>query len=126
LKTVTAAIIEKDGQVMIARRKIGEKLAGFWEFPGGKVEPGETLQYCLARELKEELGLETEIGAVLAEADYHYGHGSIRLIAMQARVLAGVPTLTVHDRVEWVDPGALGHYELAPADMQIAARLFDT
>lgn len=123
MKTVTAAVIVRDGLVMITRRAEGEKLAGLWEFPGGKQEPGETLQACLARELKEELGLDTKIGSVLAETEYHYDHGSILLVAMKTEVLGGELRLTVHDRLEWVRPNELQGFQLAPADVPIAKRL---
>jgi mutator protein MutT len=66
-KVVTAAIIRRNGSVLLARRSSGEKLAGFWEFPGGKVEDGETPEECLARELDEELGIQARIGRKCAE-----------------------------------------------------------
>ena len=72
MKQVTAAIIIRDGKVLLTRRKQGESLAGFWEFPGGKIEKGETPQECLERELKEELGLNTCAGDLLTECVYHY------------------------------------------------------
>lgn len=125
MKIVTAAIIVDNGRVMITRRREGEKLAGSWEFPGGKVESGETLQSCLARELKEELGLDAEIGAVLAESDYEYEHGAIRLIALRAHILNGTPALTVHDKLEWVRPEDLLGFPMAAADIPIAKRLVD-
>lgn len=123
MKIVTAAIIVNDGRVMITRRRQGEKLSGAWEFPGGKVEPGETLQNCLARELREELGLVAEIGQVLAQSEYHYEHGSIQLVALHAQILSGDITLTVHDKIEWVYPGDLLKFSLAPADIPIAKHL---
>jgi 8-oxo-dGTP diphosphatase len=126
MKTVTAAVIVQGGRVLITRRRPGEKLAGMWEFPGGKVETGETLENCLARELREELGLIVEVGTVLAESIYHYEHGSIRLVAMQAVVCDGTITLSVHDRAEWVHPRDLSSFSLAPADIPIADRLKKT
>jgi 8-oxo-dGTP diphosphatase len=123
MKTVTAAVIVRGGRVLIARRGPGEKLAGMWEFPGGKVEPGETLENCLTRELREELGLIVSVGKVLAESIYHYEYGSIRLVAMLTTVRSGTMTLSVHDRVEWVYPRALSNFSLAPADIAIAERL---
>ena len=101
MKTVTAAIICKSSKVLITRRGSGEKLAGLWEFPGGKVEGDETLAECLIRELREELGIEASIGQVVAESIYEYDHGSIRLVAMEAHIVSGSPALTVHDRAEW-------------------------
>jgi 8-oxo-dGTP diphosphatase len=123
MKTVTAAVIFQGGRVLITRRGPDENLAGLWEFPGGKVEPGETLEDCLARELREELGLVVSVGTVLAESIYHYEHGSIRLVALQTAVCEGTITLSVHDKVEWVHPRDLGSFPLAPADISIAEHL---
>lgn len=123
MKTVTAAIIVKDGYVLATRRASGQSLAGHWEFPGGKVEPGETLAQCLARELKEELGLDVSVGEVIAESEYHYDHGAIRLIALRTEILEGTITLTVHDEAKWVLPTKLEDLQLAPADIPIARAL---
>jgi len=120
IKTVTAAIIVKDGCVLATRRARGQSLAGFWEFPGGKVEPGETLAQCLVRELKEELGLDTSVGEIVAESEYHYDHGAIRLVALRTKILDGTICLTVHDEAKWVPPYRLEELALAPADIPIA------
>ena len=120
MKTVTAAIIVEEGKILIARRAPGEKLAGMWEFPGGKVEGEETLVDCLTRELREELGVSVSVGPIVAESVYEYPHGSIRLIALRTRILAGTLSLTVHDQVDWVAPDNLLRYQLAPADIPIA------
>ena len=116
MKQVTAAIIVRKGTVLLTRRKDGEALAGFWEFPGGKVEEGETPQECLQRELNEELGLTTVAGILLAECTYHYDHGSFNLIALKTELISGEPKLTVHDKAEWVNIDDLESYNLAPAD----------
>jgi 8-oxo-dGTP diphosphatase len=123
MKTVTAAVIYQGSRVLITRRGPDENLAGMWEFPGGKVETGETLEDCLARELREELGLVVSVGAILAESIYHYEHGSIRLVAMLTVVRDGMITLSVHDRAEWVHPRDLDSFPLAPADISIAEHL---
>jgi 8-oxo-dGTP diphosphatase len=120
MKTVTAAIIWDGGRVLLTRRGPGEKLSGLWEFPGGKVEPAETLEQCLTRELREELGIEVCVGCVMAESVYTYDHGAIRLVAMEVRILKGQLTLSVHDQAEWVPPHALEQFALAPADVPIA------
>ena len=123
MKLVTAAIIYQDGKVLLTRRGPGEKLAGFWEFPGGKIEHGETYQECLTREIKEELNLQIEVGEVLTTSTYKYEHGDIHLIALEASILSGKIELTVHDKYEWVAPTDLVFYKLAPADIPIAERL---
>jgi 8-oxo-dGTP diphosphatase len=123
MKTVTAAILQRDGAILLARRASGQKLAGYWEFPGGKVEAGETLQSCLEREISEELNWVVQAGEVLATSEYVYEHGAIRLVALAAEIVSGTATLTVHDRLEWVPIGRLLEYRLAPADIPIAQSL---
>ena len=123
MKIVTAAIIRRCDTVLLARRQPGQKLAGYWEFPGGKVEEGESLAACLQREIAEELGVEVAVGAVVASSDYVYAHGAIRLVALEATLVAGELHPTVHDQVAWVEVGQLLHYRLAPADIAIAETL---
>ena len=118
---VTAAIIRQSGSVLLARRTVGARLAGFWEFPGGKVEDGETPEECLARELEEELGIQARIGLKCAESLYQYDHGNFRIVAYIADWLTGDLCPRVHDRVEWVKIRDLGKYQLLPADDPIAA-----
>jgi len=80
---VTAAIIVKDHKAFAARRKQGTHLAGYWEFPGGKLEQGEAPEQCLARELQEEFKITTRIGDFVAESIYDYGSKIVRLLAYQ-------------------------------------------
>jgi 8-oxo-dGTP diphosphatase len=123
VKLVTAAIITRDRKVLIARRGPGEKLAGSWEFPGGKVEDGESLQDCLVREMREELGVTVVVGEVVAETEYHYAHGAFRLVGLRTSLIDGEFKLTVHDRIEWVPTEDLLSYALLPADLPIAQRV---
>lgn len=120
MKDVTAAIILEKGRVLITRRAPGEKHAGRWEFPGGKVEPGETPEACLRRELLEELEIETEIGEKLAESIYSYETGAIRLLAYRATILSGDLRLHVHDDYRWVAVDELTQYPLLDAYVVIA------
>ncbi len=120
MRLVTAAIIISKGKILIARRKPGDTGEGFWEFPGGVVEPGETLQQCLERELKEELGVSAEIGETIAESITQDARGYLKLVALGARITGGEITPTAHDRVEWVSPGELASYNLSPPDIPIA------
>lgn len=123
MKTVAAAIIEKDGRVLLTRRSRGQALEGRWEFPGGKQEPGETLAACLEREIREELSIIVRAGDVYSESIYHYDQGAIRLVAMTAELLEGEILLSVHDRCEWVKKHRLNDYDLSPADIPIARKL---
>jgi len=119
-RLVTAAILRRGDKVLLTRRAEGEKLAGLWEFPGGKVHAGETPEACLARELEEELSLSCSIGAKVTESDYQYEHGAFTIIAYEARIESGSPQLRVHDRAEWVGIDQLQDRNLAPADIPIA------
>ena len=126
MKIVTAAIIENKGLFLIARRAHDQKLAGMWEFPGGKVEPGETLQECLKREITEELGVNAIVGEVLTESHYKYQHGEILLVALKTELKSQEVRLTVHDEFRWLTPGQILDLDLAPADIPIAKFLKET
>ena len=122
-KIVTAAILRRGSTVLLTRRSKGEKLAGYWEFPGGKAHDGESPEECLARELQEELALMCAIGAKVAESSYCYDHGDFTILAYEAEIQSGELCLTVHDRAEWVGVDTLLDYNLAPADIPIAETL---
>jgi 8-oxo-dGTP diphosphatase len=123
MKLVAAAIAFQDGRVLVTRRAPGEKLAGLWEFPGGKLEATETPQSCIVRELREELHIDAEAGDVVAESIYEYPGGAIKLIGVAVSLATSDMKLTVHDAVDWVLPSELLGFELAPADIPIAEEL---
>ena len=120
---VTAAILIHEGRILIARRPAGDRLAGLWEFPGGKLESGETPREGLRRELNEEFGVLTRIGSFFDQTDYHYDHMIVRLMVYQAELEEGELKPTAHDAVRWVTPEQMGEYRFAPADRPIVARL---
>lgn len=121
--TVTAAIIEKDGLFLAARRKPGSHLAGYWEFPGGKLEPGETEKECLARELHEEFEIHCRVGDFLAESIYDDGMKVIRLLGYHVRHLSGTFQYRDHDRIVWLPVDKLQTLVWAPADIVLVAKL---
>lgn len=123
VKRVAAAVVYRDGNILITRRAPGEKLAGMWEFPGGKLESGESPQSCIVRELREELGVDSDAGEILTTSVFTYPGGTIELIAVTVSLRSAVLTLHVHDRAEWVTPLDLMSYELAPADIPIAEEI---
>jgi mutator protein MutT len=123
MTTVTAAIIEKNGLILAARRKPGIHMAGHWEFPGGKLEPEETVEECLARELREEFGIECSIGSFLAESVYDYGTKVIRLLGYRVRHLSGTFQCRDHDRLVWLPVDELDSLTWAPADIPLVRRL---
>lgn len=117
---VAAAVIKKNGLVMVARRAKGEHLAGKWEFPGGKIEPNESPEECLQRELQEEFAITTQAGRFIGESLYRYPDKSIRLLAYEVFWLNDAFTLRVHDQIDWVKPEALLQKGMAAADIPIA------
>ncbi len=125
-KRVTAAVLEKDGKVLLARRRTGDALAGKWEFPGGKLEEGETPEQCLKRELAEEFGIEAEIGAYICSSEFEYEHFHVELLAYRARHVAGEFVLNDHSAIAWVEPGEIKTYDLASADIPVAEELSKT
>jgi 8-oxo-dGTP diphosphatase len=115
----------KDGCILLARRPSDDRLAGHWEFPGGKVEAGETPEQCLARELAEECGIVASIGDLFAESIHHYPHAHIQLLAFWVDTWSGELVLRAHDEHRWVTLAEAGELMLAPADIPILERLRD-
>lgn len=118
MRQVTAAVIERGGRILLAQRK-GGALAGKWEFPGGKLEPGETPEACLRRELMEEFGVDTEIGAFVCSSKFEYKHLPIELLVYRARHLSGEFKLNDHAAIAWVKPEDLSKYDLSAADIPV-------
>jgi mutator protein MutT len=121
--TVTAAILEKDGLILAARKRPGLHLAGYWEFPGGKIEENETAEQCLKRELQEELGVRCEVGDFFTESIHDYGVRTIRLLAYHVTLSDGDFQLSDHDEIRWLAVDALHSLQWAPADIPIVQRL---
>ncbi|MEO3945326.1 8-oxo-dGTP diphosphatase MutT [Gorillibacterium sp. CAU 1737] len=123
IEVAAAIICNERNQVLIARRAPGKSQAGFWEFPGGKLEPGESPQDCLIRELKEEMGIVIEPLACFGTHEHDYGTFSIRLIAWVARYREGSVALIDHDEWCWAERSELRNYTFAPADVPFVERL---
>ena len=122
-RQVTAAVIEKSGKILIAQRRKGRTLGGRWEFPGGKIEPGETSEECLKRELKEEFDIESEIGKFIIASRFRYCLVPIELLAYRVKHLSGEFKVNEHEELRWVDPSELGSYDFMPADKPIVKLL---
>jgi 8-oxo-dGTP diphosphatase len=122
---VTAAVIAKDRRILIARRKKGWRFAGKWEFPGGKIEPGETPEECLRRELREELGIEAKIGEFFCSSTYPYSHATVQLLVYRAYHVAGEYTLHDHQEIRWVLPTELAQYDFPEADKPVIEKLIN-
>lgn len=120
---VTAGLIWKDGRLLISRRATGKHLAGFWEFPGGKQEPGEDLTECLARELTEELGIEVRVDAPLLTVDHEYAEARISLHVFKCTWLRGEPMALQCREIRWVVWEDLSDLVLPPPDREAVERL---
>ena len=109
----------KNNKVLAARRKPGLHLAGFWEFPGGKVEPNETPESCLVRELKEEFGIDTRIVNYVGDNNHAYGSKTIHLMAYQVEHISGEFELVDHDQIKWLSIVELDILNWAEADIPL-------
>lgn len=125
MEKVTAGIIEKDGKIFIARRKTGKCIGAKWEFPGGKLEEGESLKECLKRELKEELNFDVEVGDFFDSSTFFCGDRKIELMAYRVLYLSGELKLCDHEEAKWVLPQELSKYEFTLPDMPIVKKLME-
>ena len=123
MKTVTAAVLIRHHRVLIAKRRAGSHQALQWEFPGGKIEEGETPEECLQREMFEEFQIKVRVGPFLWESIYHYAHGSIRLLAYETFWESGAVHLTAHEEFRWAACDELKDYDFAPADLPFVEHL---
>ncbi len=124
---VAVALIDRDGRVLVARRPEGKAMAGLWEFPGGKVEPGETPEAALIRELDEELGIDTWASclAPLTFASHAYADFHLLMPLYACRRWEGVPQAREHAELRWVGVRALAELAMPPADRPLVAVLRD-
>lgn len=125
MKNVSAGIFIKNGFILIAKRGKNEKLAGYWEFPGGKQEDNETIFECLEREIYEEFNVKCKAKEILSENVYTYESGSIKLIAILSDLLESEIKLSVHEKYKWIKITDLNDYKLAPADIPIAKKIIE-
>lgn len=114
----------REGRVLIAQRATGH-LAGLWEFPGGKVDAGESAEEALEREIREELGCGVMVGEAMSPVEHDYPELSIRLRPFWCAVGEGEPVALEHAAIRWVERGRLMEEELAPADVKVAGVVAD-
>ena len=122
-----AALIDRDGRVLLAKRSDSGFMAGLWEYPGGKVESGETPEAALLRELREELSIET-FGSCLAPltfASHNYGEFHLLMPLFACRKWKGSPRCNVHSELKWVRPREICNFPMPPADQHIGPILRD-
>ena len=120
---VVAGVIRRDGLLLISQRMAEDTLGGYWEFPGGKVDPGEALTDALRRELREELGIETEIGAEIQRTVHPYPDRDVRLYFFEATIIAGEPQKLEVADFRWVRMEELMNYQFPEADRPLLEQL---
>jgi 8-oxo-dGTP diphosphatase len=120
---VTAAVIEKNNKILIAQRKKEKHLGLKWEFPGGKIEDGESPESCLRRELKEEFGIETKIKDFIVKTRHQYPKVEIELLAYNVQYISGEFKLIDHEKIDWVNKEKLTNYDFAEADLDIIEKI---
>lgn len=122
-RTSTAGVALRGRKVFIARRKPGGDLGGLWEFPGGKVDPGETPRQGLEREMQEEFDLAVETGELLCRGRFEHGGLRFRLLAFEMSFPGEPPVLAEHTEYRWVDPSELLSFDFAPSDRVVIDHL---
>ena len=127
LLVVAVALVDADRRVLIAQRPEGKSMAGLWEFPGGKIEPGESPEAALIRELEEELGISTKTAclAPISFASHSYDNFHLLMPLYACRKWQGEPKPREHTALRWVRPQRLRDYAMPPADEPLIAALCD-
>jgi len=118
-----AVTVNRKGEVLIAQRKQTDMLGGLWEFPGGKQEPNEKIEECIARELKEELGINVTVGDFLMTVKHAYSHFTMTMHVYRAKIISGRPRIIDCADYQWVDIPDLGELAYSKADLLVVARL---
>ena len=122
---VIAAIVEREGLILVAQRVTGTHLAGYWEFPGGKLEPSENHRQCLEREMKEELDATVEVGPLIHSTSFAYPKRTVELHFYNC-VLTNEPTPLLGQQLRWVSRPELETLQVPPADLELVRLLVDS
>ncbi|MDN6411054.1 MAG: (deoxy)nucleoside triphosphate pyrophosphohydrolase [Yaniella sp.] len=120
---VVGAVVAEGGRILSAQRSESMSLSGMWEFPGGKIESGETSREALVREMQEELLCTVEIGDQVESTRYEYDFGFVTLTTFYATLIDGEPKLTEHSEIRWIDAAELDSVEWAPADVPAVEKI---
>jgi mutator protein MutT len=118
-----AAVIRKDGKFLITKRLETSPMGHCWEFPGGKIEPGETVEACAIREVMEEVGIEIKVERRLQDLHYDYPHGLIHLYFVLCSHIAGEPKTIECAEVRWIESHEFAQFEFPPADVGVIETL---
>lgn len=120
---VVGAVLVKDDRIFAAKRGSGKSMAGLWEFPGGKIEPGETPEQALKRELMEELSIEVDVQDRIVTSQHDTGSTVINLSTYYCKLISGAPTPSEHQEIRWVPRAELHTLDWAPADIETVQRV---
>ena len=123
MSLVTAALIRDDEKILIAQRGRSQKFGRQWEFPGGKLNKGETPEACLRREIREELNLEIQVDEHFCTVHHHYSDFKIELMAFWCSIVGGSLELEEHEQVRWVTVPEMKQYSFVEADLNVIAAL---
>ena len=122
---VAAGLVFRKGKLLITKRQKGSHLAGLWEFPGGKRESGETVEECLRRELREELGIQVAVGQALETVTHRYPEKTVQITFFTCRLTKGEPSAIECADLVWSKRESLAKFDFPPADQQLISRLVD-
>ncbi len=127
LLVAAVALVDVDGRVLLAQRPEGKSMAGLWEFPGGKIGPGETPEACLIRELREELGIDVSASCLgpFTFASHAYEDFHLLMPLYLCRVWEGIAAPREGQALKWLRPGDMRRYPMPPADIPLVAMLHD-
>lgn len=123
INVVAAVIKDENEKILITQRNLKKAQGGLWEFPGGKIEPNETRENAIVREIKEELDIDIEVKSYLSEKVFKYPEKDINLIALECKKISGEIKLLEHEDYKWVSKNELENFQFAPADLFIIEKI---
>lgn len=123
INVVAAIIKDENEKILITQRNLKKAQGGLWEFPGGKIEPNETRENAIVREIKEELDIDIEVKSYLSEKVFNYPEKDINLIALECKKVNGEIRLLEHEDYKWVSKNELDNFQFAPADLFIVEKI---
>ena len=123
INVVAAVIKDENERILITQRNLKKSQGGLWEFPGGKIEPNESREHAIVREIKEELDIDIEVKSYLSEKVFNYPEKDINLIALECKKIKGDIKLLEHEDYRWVANSELANFDFAPADIFIVEKL---
>lgn len=125
IDVVAAVIQNEEGKILIAQRNLKKSQGGLWEFPGGKIEPNETKEEAIIREIKEEMDIDIEAKKFIGQKVFNYPDKDINLIAIECKQLKGDIKLNEHEDIKWVNKNELRNFNFAPADKFIVNAILE-